>query len=140
MLYTMGFRTAVDQVVLIFYVLSAVARLARFNVEAHQIQKDVQGNKLYHEGLATPHAALIVSTMVALSAIMAWVSEELLLKAVFLGSWGELHVAMALVFGIATMMLSKRLKVRITGLFFIPATNIALLAVAWSFSPLRLTG
>ncbi|KIN05457.1 hypothetical protein OIDMADRAFT_63413, partial [Oidiodendron maius Zn] len=43
MLYSIGFRTPVDQVVLIFYVLCGVARLARFNVAAHLIPKNAHG-------------------------------------------------------------------------------------------------
>lgn len=67
MLYSLGFRTPVDQAVLVFWVLCGVARLARFNVSAHLVPKDEQGKALYHVGLAVPYAALIVSTVVALS-------------------------------------------------------------------------
>ncbi|KAF3056120.1 CDP-diacylglycerol-serine O-phosphatidyltransferase [Trichoderma lentiforme] len=67
MVYCAGFNTLADQVILAFFVCSGVARLARFNVAAHLVPKSAHGKALFHEGLPTAYAALLISTAVGQS-------------------------------------------------------------------------
>ncbi|KFY93815.1 hypothetical protein V500_03512 [Pseudogymnoascus sp. VKM F-4518 (FW-2643)] len=104
MLYSVGFRTPVDQLVLGFYALCGVSRLARFNVVAQLVPKDAHGKALYHEGLAIPFAALIVSTTVAVSTWMGWTSEDFLLTVLFPAAWCEFHPVLVAVMALGAMM------------------------------------
>ncbi len=137
MLYSIGFRTPVDQIVLIFYVLCGVCRLARFNITADLIPKNEHGKALYYEGVTIPYAALLVSTVVAVSVWMEWTSEDIFFKVFFLGIWCEFHPAIVPVITIGAMMVSKRLKLAAVGPFVIPATTVAIFASCWMLSPPR---
>ncbi|KAF2720991.1 hypothetical protein K431DRAFT_346704 [Polychaeton citri CBS 116435] len=109
MLHTIGFQTLVDQVVLIFWVLCGLTRLVRFNVVAHLVPRDAHGKALYHEGLASPYAALIVSTAVAVSTWMEWTSEIVLSSVIFSGTWPEFHLALVPVLVMSVMMLLEQI-------------------------------
>ncbi|KAF1851053.1 uncharacterized protein K460DRAFT_26961 [Cucurbitaria berberidis CBS 394.84] len=138
MLYSIGFRTPVDQVVLIFYVVCGVSRLARFNITADLIPKDAHGKALYYEGIIIPYAALGVSTAVAVCAWMDWTSEYVLFQAFFRATWCEFHPAIVPVIAVGTSMVSKRLKPPAVGTFVIPAMTVVVFASCWSLSPPQL--
>lgn len=135
MLYSVGFRTPVDQLFLAFYALCGVSRLARFNAVAHLVPKDAHGKSLYHEGLAIPFAALIMSTTVAASVWMGWTSEDFLLTVLFPAAWYEFHPVLVAVMVLGALMVSKRLKLTIDGGYSIPAMTVVVLASCWSFAP-----
>jgi CDP-diacylglycerol---serine O-phosphatidyltransferase len=134
MLYSLGFRTPVDQVVLVFWVLCGVARLARFNVSAHLVPKDKDGRALYHVGLAVPYAALIVSTAVAVSAWLEWTSKQLLLYSLLPSTLFEFHPTLVPVVALGAMMTSKRLKIKFDGGISIPAISVVIFGSCWSYS------
>ncbi|KAF2010801.1 CDP-diacylglycerol-serine O-phosphatidyltransferase, partial [Aaosphaeria arxii CBS 175.79] len=110
MLYSVGFRTPVDQTVLIFYVLCGVARLARFNITADTIPKNEHGRALYYEGITISYAALVISTAVAVYCWIGRTSEDYVLMVLFIGTWSEFHPAIIPVIAIGAAMVSKRLK------------------------------
>lgn len=134
MLYSIGFRTLVDQTVLIFYVLCGVARLARFNITTDTIPKNEHGKALYYEGITIPYAALVVSTTVAVCRWMGWTSKDNLLKVFFVGTWSEFHPAIIPMIAIGSAMASKRLKLPGVGTFVIPGITVAVFASCWSIS------
>lgn len=138
LLYSVGFRTPLDQSVLVFYVLCGVSRLARFNITADFIPKDAHGKALYYEGITIPYAALVVSTTVAVCAWLDWTSEDVTFKRLFLDTRCEFHLAMIPVIAVGASMVSKRLKLPAVGPFVIPAITLAVFASCWSISPLQL--
>ncbi|KAK1149555.1 hypothetical protein N8T08_005104 [Aspergillus melleus] len=95
MLYSLGLRTPADQAILTF-VLCGVARLARFNAVSHLTPRDAQGKPLYHEGLPTAYAALIMSTAVAVAQWLSW-TQKVILSVYFPGMRDEVHTATVLV-------------------------------------------
>jgi CDP-diacylglycerol--serine O-phosphatidyltransferase len=61
----MGIRTPLDHVLLAFFVLCGLTRLARFNVTVAMLPKDSTGKSQYFEGTPIP-------TSLGLAATMAW--------------------------------------------------------------------
>lgn len=83
MAFSIGLRTTVDHVLLAFFVLCGLTRLARFNVTAANIPHDASGKASYFEGTPIP-------TTLGIDAIMAyWVSEGWVLDNIPLGLWLE---------------------------------------------------
>lgn len=135
LVYSVGLNTTVDQAFLIFYVLSAVARLARFNVAAHLVPKDAHGKALFHVGLAIPYAALIISTSVAVSTWADSPSWGLNSTILFHGTWFEFHPAILPLIAIGSAMISNRLKLRVDGAIGIPAISAGIFATCWILAP-----
>lgn len=136
MLHSLHFHTLVDQVVLAFFVVCGVARLARFNVAAELVPKDSKGKPLYQEGFATAYAALVVSTLVAVATWMDWITQDWFSCIALKGHWCEFHLAMVPVFAMSTMMISKRLRFTVDLGKVIPSATVALFAVCWYLGPL----
>jgi CDP-diacylglycerol--serine O-phosphatidyltransferase len=134
MLYSIGFRTPVDQIALAFFVICCVARLARFNVTT-EVPKSADGKVLYFEGLNSTYSGMIVSTAALVCAWLDRTSEGILFKVFFHGTWCEFHPAMVFVIAISATMVSKRLKLRAVGLFVIPIVTVVVYAGCWSLSP-----
>ncbi|KAH8645650.1 CDP-diacylglycerol-serine O-phosphatidyltransferase [Xylariales sp. PMI_506] len=81
--FSLGLRTTVDHVLLAFFVLCGLTRLARFNVTAASIPHDASGKASYFEGTPIP-------TTLALDSVMAyWVSQGWVQDQVPLGLWLE---------------------------------------------------
>lgn len=136
-LYSLGFCTPVDQIILAFFVLCGVARLARFNVASHLTPKDAQGKSLYHEGLPTAYAALIMSTAVAVAQWLDLV-EGLASRVFYPGTWLEVHAATLPVLALGTGMVSKRFKLKLDGGLSIPASTVVIFGACWFASPPQL--
>ncbi|KAE8372779.1 CDP-diacylglycerol--serine O-phosphatidyltransferase [Aspergillus bertholletiae] len=130
MLYSLRLRTPTDQAILVFFVLCGISRLARFNVASHLTPKDTNGKSLYHEGLPTAYAALIMSTIVA---VAQWLdrTESLVSMVSFPGTWGEAHISTIPVAFLGAGMVSKRLKLRFDGGLAIPAWTLAIFVACW---------
>lgn len=137
MLYSLGLRTPADQAILSFFVLCGVARLARFNVSSHLTPKDVDGKSLYHEGLPTAYAALIISTAVAVAQWLS-VTDDLASKVSFPSTWGEVHIATVPLIVLGAGMVSKRFKLKLDGGLSIPASTVVIFGACWLVSPLDL--
>ncbi|CAK7208451.1 CDP-diacylglycerol-serine O-phosphatidyltransferase [Sporothrix curviconia] len=108
--FSIGIRTTVDHVLLAFFVLCGLTRLARFNVTTSVIPKDKTGKASYFEGTPIP-------TSLGIDALMAyWVSQNWILESLPLGTWFtgtayELH-PIALVFVLhGCLMTSKTIHI-----------------------------
>ena len=64
--FAIGFQTTLDVLILTFWVLCGLTRLARFNVSANKIPKDVLGKSKYFEGFPIPTNLLWVAFMAVL--------------------------------------------------------------------------
>lgn len=64
--FAIGFQTTVDVLLLSFWVLCGLTRLARFNISANKIPKDQLGKSKYFEGLPIPTNLIWVVFMAAL--------------------------------------------------------------------------
>lgn len=61
--FAIGFRTTVDTLLLSFWVLCGLTRLARFNISTNNIPKDSTGKSQYFEGLPVPSNLVWVGFM-----------------------------------------------------------------------------
>ncbi len=81
--FAIGMRTPVDHILLLFFVLCGLTRLARFNITVANLPKDSSGKSKYFEGTPIP-------TSLAIVALMAyWVSKGWVLSDIPGGVWGE---------------------------------------------------
>ena len=93
--FTIGMNTAVDHVVLAFFVLCGLTRLARFNVTAANLPKDDTGKAKYFEGTPIP-------TTLGIDALMAYwvysgkIHEAIPYGTVLKGTALEFHPVLAL--------------------------------------------
>ncbi len=83
--FTLGFRTALDAAVLVFFVCCGISRLARFNVTAAALSEGT-GKVKYYEGTPIPTSLLLVAVLGVLYA------NDLVGQALPLGTW-DLGVA-----------------------------------------------
>lgn len=110
--FAIGFRTPADQVLLAFFVLCGLTRLARFNVTVANVPKDASGKAAYFEGTPIP-------TTLSLAALMAyWVAQGATLENLPLGScvpagFGvlEFHPVLALFVLSGCLMTSKSIHI-----------------------------
>ncbi|MCJ1415074.1 CDP-diacylglycerol-serine O-phosphatidyltransferase, partial [Xylographa parallela] len=80
--FALGLRTPLDALVLAFFVLCGLTRLARFNVTVAAVPKDASGKSQYFEGTPIP-------TTLAIAAAMAYcVAQGRVLERVPGGVWG----------------------------------------------------
>src|SRR3954463_969525 len=88
--FAMGFRSPVDHLLLTFFVLCGLTRLARFNVTVAMLPKDDTGKSKYFEGTPIP-------TSLGLDALMAywlqkgWILESIPFGTLFTGTSLEFH-------------------------------------------------
>lgn len=81
--FAVGLRTPVDHLILTFFVLCGLTRLARFNITVANVPKDETGKSKYFEGTPIP-------TSLSIAALMAyWVSKGWILENIPLGLWLE---------------------------------------------------
>jgi CDP-diacylglycerol--serine O-phosphatidyltransferase len=106
----MGLRTTVDTLLLTFFVLCGLTRLARFNVTVSHLPKDATGKSRYFEGTPIP-------TTLSIAAAMAfWLQRGWVLDALPFGLWGggepwEFHPVVGLFVLWGCMMTSKSIKI-----------------------------
>lgn len=108
--FAIGFQTTVDVLVLSFFVLSGLARLARFNVTVAQLPKDSGGKSKFFEGLPMPTTLALVLGMAYL------VRKGLILESIPLGIFREgllleVHPLVGIFFLHGCGMISKSLKI-----------------------------
>lgn len=120
--FTVGLRTPLDCLALLFFVSAGLARLARFNATVALIPSDASGKNKYFEGLPIP-STLGLTSMMAFWVRQGWYSlgkrggsdVPFGLFRVWgeRDGWGELHAASGLFVVWGVMMVSKTLRVRI---------------------------
>lgn len=81
--FSLGLRTPVDHLLLTFFVLCGLTRLARFNVTVAMVPKDETGKSKYFEGTPIPMSLILVQTMAY------WVYKGWTLAQIPLGLWLE---------------------------------------------------
>ena len=78
--FAVGLRGALDVVILLYFVVCGISRLARFNVTAEALA-DENGKVKYFEGTPIPSSVLLVGVI----AVLHW--QERLGPAMWLGQW-----------------------------------------------------
>lgn len=108
--FALGLRTNLDTVLLTFFVLCGLSRLARFNVTVQSLPKDATGKSKYFEGTPIPTTLSIVSVMAY------WLSQGWLLEETPLGVWCEgsvleFHPVVLLFVAHGCAMVSKTVRI-----------------------------
>jgi len=107
--FALGFRTPLDTVLLTFFVLCGLSRLARFNVTVQSLPKDASGKSKYFEGTPIPTTLSIVLLM-AYWASKGWILEQLPLGTVGAGLF-EFHPAVIVFLTSGCAMVSKSIHI-----------------------------
>lgn len=108
--FAIGFQSTIDVLILSFFVLCGLTRLARFNVTVTTIPKDLTGKSKYFEGLPIPTSLFVVAVMAYL-VHHGLVGNELPFGTLFQGTSFEFH-PLVLGFGIhGCGFISKSLKI-----------------------------
>ncbi|KAL8909168.1 MAG: hypothetical protein Q9207_000342 [Kuettlingeria erythrocarpa] len=112
--FALGLRTPLDTLLLSFFVLCGLTRLARFNVTVSSLPKDATGKSKYFEGTPIPTSLCIV-------AAMAWcVSQgyvegsDGVIGGVWGGEqswWGGVHPIVAVFVGWGCAMVSRTIHI-----------------------------
>lgn len=108
--FAIGFRTPLDHILLSFFVICGLLRLARFNVTVSSLPKDASGKSKYFEGTPIP-------TSLSIAALMAyWVSQGWVGDKIPYGVWGagqlwEVHPMVGLFVLHGCLMVSKTLHI-----------------------------
>ena len=100
--YAVGLDTAIDQCVLVYFVLCGLSRLARYNVTAESLS-DSQGKVRYFEGTPIPTSVLPLALV-----LLAYHRDQLLPVTVF---GLRFHLAVLLFAASGSLMISKTLHV-----------------------------
>lgn len=118
--FTLGLRTPLDTIALLWFTSCGLARLARFNATVALVPADSSGKIKYFEGLPIP-SSLFLTSMMAF-----WVKKGLFLHGKFgehdvpfglvrlwgdKGGYGEVHIASAIFAIWGATMVSKTLRV-----------------------------
>ncbi|KAI5806247.1 hypothetical protein EDC01DRAFT_140769 [Geopyxis carbonaria] len=107
--FALGFRTFADTLLLTFFVLCGLSRLARFNVTVQSLPKDATGKSKYFEGTPIPTTLSIVSLMAY------WASKGWILENLPLGTFGqgmlEFHPALLVFCASGCAMVSKSIHI-----------------------------
>jgi CDP-diacylglycerol--serine O-phosphatidyltransferase len=107
--FAVGMRSALDVIVLLYFVACGISRLARFNVTAAQLS-DGTGKVKYFEGTPIPTSVLLVGIL-ALAAWRGRMGDALWFGEIALGSTGVLH-PLVLMFAVSgSLMISKTIRV-----------------------------
>lgn len=106
--FTLGLRGGWDALVLTYFVLCGVARLARFNVTATDLD-DGSGKVKYFEGTPIPTSLAVVAVF-AVAHGMDGTGPNLWLGTLQLGPW-QLHPLVLLFAASGTGMISARLRI-----------------------------
>jgi CDP-diacylglycerol---serine O-phosphatidyltransferase len=107
--FTLGMRGGWDMLVLTYFVVCGVSRLARFNVTASALADETTGKVRYFEGTPIPTSILIVG-LLGLAVALGHIHEHLWFGAVKLGP-ATLH-PLALVYGASgSAMISATLRI-----------------------------
>ena len=107
--FALGFRTTLDQILLSFYVLCGLTRLARFNVTVAMIPHDESGKSKYFEGTPIPFACLTSSAIMATFTSMGLIHDKLPLGTFLPGSLVEFH-PVALLFVINGCLMTSKVS------------------------------
>jgi len=108
--FSMGMRTPVDHLLLAFFVLCGLTRLARFNVTVAMVPKDASGKSKYFEGTPIPMSLGIVQVM-AYWVYNGWTMEQIPMGLWLQGTALEFHPVVAMFILHGCLMVSKSVKI-----------------------------
>jgi CDP-diacylglycerol--serine O-phosphatidyltransferase len=100
--YAAGLNTAIDQIVLVYFVLCGLSRLARYNITAEALA-DASGAVRHFEGTPIPTSVLPLGLV-----LLAW-ATDLLLPVTVLGV--SFHLVVGLFALSGSLMISKTIRV-----------------------------
>lgn len=100
-----------DQMILSFYVLCGLTRLARFNVTVAMLPKDKTGKSQYFEGTPVPFACLTSAAVMATWTSMDYIHDKIPFGTVLTGSILEFHPVVLMFALNGCLMVSKTLHV-----------------------------
>ena len=108
--FCLGLRTPVDHLLLSFFVLCGLTRLARFNVTVAMVPKDATGKSKYFEGTPIPMSMGIVQVM-AYWVYKGWTLEQVPMGLWLEGTAFEFHPVVAMFILHGCLMVSKSVKI-----------------------------
>ncbi|CAI9625734.1 phosphatidylserine synthase [Alternaria burnsii] len=108
--FCLGLRTPVDHLLLSFFVLCGLTRLARFNVTVAMVPKDATGKSKYFEGTPIPMSLGIVQVM-AYWVYKGWTLEQVPMGLWLEGTAFEFHPVVAMFILHGCLMVSKSVKI-----------------------------
>ncbi|PLB50258.1 phosphatidylserine synthase [Aspergillus steynii IBT 23096] len=108
--FALGARTSFDHLLLAFFVLCGLTRLARFNVTVAVLPKDKSGKSKYFEGTPIP-TTLSIASLMAYWVSKGWIQEELPLGVIAQGTIFEFHPVVLLFVLHGCMMVSKSIHI-----------------------------
>lgn len=106
----MGIRTPLDHLLLTFFVLCGLTRLARFNVTVAALPKDKTGKSQYFEGTPIPTSLSIVSVM-TYWVYKGWILDNIPFGVVAQGTPFEFHPIVGVFIISGCLMVSKTLHI-----------------------------
>jgi CDP-diacylglycerol--serine O-phosphatidyltransferase len=108
--FALGLRTPLDHLLLTFFVLCGLTRLARFNVTVAMLPKDATGKSKYFEGTPIP-TSIGLACVMAFWANKGWTHDNIPLGVLNQGSAFEFHpIALAFVLH-GCLMVSKTIHI-----------------------------
>jgi len=108
--FSLGVRSSVDHVLLTFFVLCGLSRLARFNVTVSALPKDATGKSKYFEGTPIP-TTLGVDAVMAYWVHKGWILDDIPFGTALTGTPLEFH-PVALIFVLhGCLMVSKSIHI-----------------------------
>lgn len=108
--FAIGIRTPLDHIILTFFVLCGLTRLARFNVTVQALPKDATGKSKYFEGTPIP-TTLSIAVLMAYWVSQGWVLENLPWGVVGQGTVFEFHPVVGLFIISGCLMTSRTIHI-----------------------------
>ncbi|KAI9860137.1 MAG: tyrosine/serine/threonine protein phosphatase pps1 [Trichoglossum hirsutum] len=108
--FAIGLRTPVDRILLSFFVLAGLTRLARFNVTVANVPKDSTGKAHYFEGTPIP-TTLSIAAVMAYWVHKGWILDEIPGGLLAEGSMFEFHPIVGLFVLSGCLMVSKTIHI-----------------------------
>lgn len=108
--FSIGFQTTFDVVILSFFVLCGLTRLARFNITVNQIPHDDNGKSKFFEGLPMPTSLFLVAGM-SLLVKLGLIDHDLPLGILRENQNFEVHPLIIVFFLHGCGLISKSLKI-----------------------------
>lgn len=108
--FAIGMRTPVDHLLLTFFVLCGLTRLARFNVTVAALPKDKTGKSQYFEGTPIP-TTLSIAALMAYWVSQGWVLHNIPLGVAAKGTHFEFHPIVGLFVLSGCFMVSKTIHI-----------------------------
>lgn len=108
--FSLGLRTPLDHLLLTFFVLCGLTRLARFNVTVAMVPKDATGKSQYFEGTPIPMSLILVQIM-AFWVYKGWTLAQIPLGLWLQGTVFEFHPVVAMFVLHGCLMVSKTLHI-----------------------------